>query len=194
MLRIISLWVIQRVFDSSKIKLGAKSQMFYINCLMHHFKDLEPLEENSMAFELSKQALKYDKFQISINELSEAGLIEIRKNSVLFYNLWGKYIEKSNFTPKVDLLQKITTKNVIDFEEDLNNSTRLKEHCMKVYKINQVEYERLLKFFIEEQTALESQYQDMKHISSHFYNWVSKHHSKQIETKKISSSNNILGM
>ena len=39
MLKVINLYVLDRIFSDIESKISPKSKMLYINCLMHHFKE-----------------------------------------------------------------------------------------------------------------------------------------------------------
>jgi FkbM family methyltransferase len=91
----------------SKVKLSAKSQMIYINCLIHHFKDLEPAEGNSVAFSLFEEDFgDYSKFKANIQELHKAGLVMITSSNITFIKKYIGSINQNNFTNLHDVIDK----------------------------------------------------------------------------------------
>ena len=194
MLKIISLWTIQKILEPHKKSLGAHAQMIYINCLIFHFQNLEPIESNSVAFEISKLELKFNNFIFQYKTLSDVGLIEIKPTSVMFYNNWSKYIEPSLYTSKNNTFGEYVQKEINIYVDDFKSSTNVKELCMRTYKISLTEYERLQTFFIEEQIGLQKIYPDLKSVMNHFYNWIKKYHTKTIQQSIKSSSSKLLGM
>jgi hypothetical protein len=195
MLKIISLWTIQKILEPHKKSLGAHAQMIYINCLIFHFQNLEPIESNSVAFEISKLELKFNNYVSQYKNLSDVGLIEIKPTSVMFYNIWSKHIDKSLYTAKNNTFGEYVQKELNSYVDDFKSATNVKELCMRTYKISLTEYERLQTFFIEEQIGLQKTYPDLKSVANHFYNWIKKYHTKSIIQQPIkSSSSKLLGM
>jgi hypothetical protein len=55
MLKVINLYVIDRIFMECDSKISPKAKMLYINCLTHHFKEKSPLVSNAVAFEMFEE-------------------------------------------------------------------------------------------------------------------------------------------
>ena len=55
MLKVINLYVLDRIFSDIESKISPKSKMLYINCLMHHFKEKSATVSNAVAFEMFEE-------------------------------------------------------------------------------------------------------------------------------------------
>jgi len=193
MLKLISLWTLNKIFDRAKTPIGAMSKMIYINCLMHHFDDLAPTTENAVAFEIFDGDLDYEKFEKYFVELHKAGLVIIKEHSIYFENHWGQFIDRSQLSIKSTggYVSDIRLNSVQSFEADLKNSTDLKNHIKKNYKLTDSQFEEYLTLFIEEQKAIGKTYNDYKDVSSHLFYWIAK---KKTNPTQKAKSNTILGL
>jgi hypothetical protein len=193
MLKLISLWTLNRIFERAKAPLSGMCKMVYINCLMYHFEKLEATTENSIAFEIFDTELDYEKFEKYFVELHKAGLVIIKEKSIYFENHWGQFIDRSQLS-KSDTGEYVnaTWQNRIDcYEEELRKSTTLKEHVIKNQKLSEKQYQEHINSFIEEQKAIGKTYNDYKDVSSHLFYWIGK---RQTNPQQKAKSNKILGL
>lgn len=191
MLKLISLWTLNKIFERAKTPLSGMCKMIYINCLMYHFEKLEATSQNSMAFEIFDTELDYEKFERYFVELHKAGLVIIKEKSIYFENHWGQFIDRSCLDmPESGYVNEIIN-SIKYFQEQLINSTELKNHIRKHHKLTEAEYNSNLVWFIEEQTAIGKTYVDYKDVSSHFYYWIGKRKTNEPVKAK---STQILGL
>lgn len=166
MLKLITLHTIKSIFDNATCEVSSLSKMIYVNCLIHHFGDLEPIEENSVGFELSDEEVKFEKFKKNFQELKKAEIVNIGFDCyITFYPLWNRYIDKT-------LIEK--KKVVVDEKEifaHLSNEMFLDIVCIK-NKIS-VQYAKvLIQKFAMEQLALNKKHFSESDCKKHFLNWV----------------------
>jgi hypothetical protein len=181
MLKLISLWTLNKIFDRAKIQIGGMAKMLYINCLMHHFQKLEGTLENSVAFEIFDSELDYDKYEKYFVELHKAGLVDIRQHSIYFENHWVNFIDISQLSNSIH-----------SFKDRLINSIDLRNHILKNHKLEESQFQYFLKNFIDEQIAIGKTYNDYKDVSSHLFYWIGKR--KKSPNNQKPKSNSILGM
>lgn len=192
MLQLISLWTLNKIFERSKISLGASSKMIYINCLMYHFEKLEATKQNAIAFEIFDTELDYEKFEKHFVELHKAGLVIIKEKSIFFENHWGQFIDRAKLTENTDgYVGTVLQNSIKNYLEQLKNSTELESHIRKNHQLSVEKYEEFLSIFVEEQTAIGKTYNDYKDVASHFFYWVGKRKTNAPEKSK---SKQILGM
>lgn len=185
MLKLISLWTFKKIFERSKITLSSSAKMLYINCMIHHFEELDERESNSHAFKIYEGEIEMGKYMKSFSELQRAGLVQIEDNGVIFENHWGQFIDRSA------LIKSLHPTNTIAYhEQELLSSQTLFEYVSRTNRITKESYEQLLKKFIEEQKALNKVYADYNDVSRHFFFWI----QKQKPTTSQGSSTKILGM
>lgn len=191
MLKLISLWTLNKIFERAKTPVGGMAKMIYINCLMYHFDKLEATTQNAMAFEIFDTELDYEKFEKHFVELHKAGLVIIKEKSIYFENHWGQFIDRSLLdTPENGYVNDVIN-GIKSFQEQLINSVDLRNHVMKHHKLSESQYKENLVWFIEEQTAIGKTYVDYKDISQHFFYWVGKKKTNQPTKPK---STQILGL
>lgn len=195
MLKLISLWSLSQIFETSKIKLGGMSQMVYINCLMFHFEKLPATQENAQAFDIFDVELDYTKYERYFVELHKAGLIQIREKSIHFINTWGQFINRAELeSPNLDnYVGNLPYHGIKQYSDTLKSSQALIEHCQRQHKLSKLQVESALDDFISEQIAVSKTYIDYKSCSQHFYFWVAKK-APSLSAKKPASSSTILGM
>ena len=192
MLKLISLWTLDRIFDRAKTPLSARAKMIYINCLMFHFDKLEPTTENSVGFEIFDTELDYEKFEKLFVELHKAGFVIIKEKSIYFENHWGQFIDRSQLSKTSDSYVNASLQNDIDcYKDSLGASKELEAHIRKNHSVSEPKYRSLLTEFIEEQKATGHTYNSYKDASSHFYYWIAK---KKTNTPEKGKSSQILGM
>jgi hypothetical protein len=160
MLKLINLFVIKSIFD--KHKVSPLSQMIYINCLTHHFKDLDATEENSMAFELFESDFEYEKYKLNFQELHKAKLIVLDNRIIRFNNTWGTFIDRTMLTKK---------EAKKDIYKCLDGQEFLELVCMK-NKVNMDAVKVLIGKFIKEQIALGKNHYNESDCRKHFLYWV----------------------
>ena len=188
MLKLISLWTFKKIFERSKIELSSTAKMLYINCMVHHFEELDEQETNSHAFKIYDGEMDFKKYIKTFAELEKAGLVKIESNGVIFENHWGQFIDRSALT-KINA--PINT--ISHFETELYNNNRLFEHCSKTFILNREKLDGYIVKFIDEQQALNKIYHDFNDVSRHFYFWLQKQLPTNPQPSKGSSST-ILGM
>ncbi len=184
MLKVINLYCINKIFEES-VKLSAKSQILYINCLIHHFKDLEASIDNSNAFHISTKEINYEKYKVSLKELENSGLIGITNDSILFYNKWDKHLPINYQFVNSDNQPK----NIINFKEELLNNVALLEVICMRERITMDTCKGLLESFIEIQKVTEKKYRDYNDASVHFVNYASKYQKEFKQSINKSKSN-----
>lgn len=187
MLELITLATIKKIFDNAHCEVSSLSKMLYINCIMHHFGDLSPIEENSVGFELLDSDVNFDKFKKNFQELKKANIVNINfDGSIIFFPLWNRYIDKTKIEKKVVVIDE----NKI--ESTLSESTMFIELvCMK-NKITDVEAKSLIKKFAKEQKVLDKKHFNDGDCKKHFLNWVKFNLNTQPKSV-VKSNSKILG-
>lgn len=188
MLELISLGIIDKIFNGKNINAHAK--MFYINCLIYHFRELEPIIDNSNAFSIDKKTIQYNKFKEIIRILENNELIEINNDSILFYNKWSKYININLYYSKEqDILKDIDSfKNELISNESLLNVVAMQNSIKKELANG------LLETFIAEQKVTDKRYYSYSDVSRHFIAWAKKGKDDYIKnTRKNKSNGKLLG-
>lgn len=192
MLKLINLWTLNKIFERAKSPLSGMCKMIYINCLMHHFQELEATTEKAVSFEIFDSELDYEKFEKYFVELHKAGLLIIKEKSIYFENHWGQFIDRSQLSKPADGYVNASWQNNIQcFAESLKSSNELEAHIRKNHRLTPEKYAEHLESFIEEQIAIGKTYNDYKDVSSHFYYWVGK---KKPTTPEKGKSSQILGL
>lgn len=193
MLSAFTLLVIERIFaQESKTKLGAATQMLYINCLTNRFKKLDCIEANSHQFEMFESEFpNYSLWHPKLVELHRAGLINISGKTIIFINVWGKYIDRSVYE-KRELNIGFETKTAKDFKETLINNQSIIELCGLKHHSTPKQTNQLIEVFLYEQNALETKYLDEGALKKHFLNWFPKNIERTREIR-VSSQTKLLG-
>jgi hypothetical protein len=195
MLKLINLFIIDTIINKvAKVKLSAKSQMIYINCLIHHFKDLEATESNSVAFHLFEEDFgDYLKFKTNIQELHKAGLVMITSSNITFINLWATLIDKTLYDKEyVTSENAYSLKDVKAYEKELFESEQLIELSMMKYKLSKTQAHRLIELFVKEQQAFQKKYNTFSDCIKHCTYWIGMNHHKSAKETVI-SNNKMLG-
>jgi len=193
MLSAITLLVIERIFaQHTQIKLGASTQMLYINCLTKHFKNLECVESNSHQFELFESDFpNFTMWYPRLVELHKAGLINIAGKTIIFRNVWSQYIDRSVYEGK-ELTIGFEVKTAKTYEEDLKSSQSIIDLCGIKHHSTPKQTKQLIEVFIYEQEALGTKYLDEGAIKKHFINWFPKN-LERIREVRVSSQSKLLG-
>ena len=191
MLKLISLWTLTKIFETSKIPLSGMCKMVYINCLMYHFEKLEATTENAVAFDIFDVELDYEKFEKHFVELHKAGLVIIKEKSIYFENHWGQHIDRAQLESPIGKYVNAVFNTIKHYENQLNSSTELRAHICKHHKLTDAQYDQNLQVFIEEQNAIGKTYNDYKEVSSHLFYWTAKRKTTKVSSAK---SNTILGL
>jgi hypothetical protein len=197
MLTILNLYVIDKIFnEESTISLTPMSKMLYINCLTHHFKDKKPTVSSAVSFEIFiKDIPNYNKHEKSFIELHKAGLIAIGLKTIVFNNVWGKHIDRSQLEKvnAVEYVAGFSFKPALDFKKELLENESLMDLCGMRYKINKIQIKNLIDFFIKEQTTFEKTYQNFSDCIRHFTMWAGKNLDK-VPKDVVKSNGKILGI
>jgi hypothetical protein len=193
MLSAITLLVLERIFaQESQAKLGASTQMLYINCLTNRFKNLECLEVNGQQFEMLESDFpNYNFWYPKLVELHQAGLINIAGKTIVFKNVWGKYIDKSVYD-KNDQPFGFDIKTAKDFEQTLINNQAIIDLCILKHNSTQKQTNQLIEVFLFEQNALETKYLNEGALKKHFLNWFPKNIERTREIR-VASQTKLLG-
>lgn len=185
MLKVITLFTFKKIFERSKIELSSTAKMLYINCMIHHFDELDEQESNSHAFVIYEGEVDVKRYMKTFAELQKAGLVHIENNGILFENHWGQYIDRSALKKSA-----IPVNTIAFFEEELFQNNTLFEYCVRNSKVTREALDNYIAKFVQEQQALNKVYSDFNDVSRHFYFWF----QKQKPTASTGSSSKILGM
>lgn len=163
MLKLINLYIIDQIFTKAEsekdLKVGARAQILYINCLIHHFRELDLDENNLVAFSLTKEECYFERLKEHYAKLQMAGLVSVREDHVFFYDLWRDYLDM-NQTAEPD-----------DLGRELFQKSDLQLHIRRVYKIDEATYKKTVETFLSTQKAAGKKYSGVQDIKSHFINW-----------------------
>ena len=187
MLKLINLYVIEKIFDEAEIKTSALSKMVYVNCLIHYFKNKDATPESAVAFEIMTTDFDFSKFKKQFHELHKAGIVTINGDIIKFNNVWGAHIDKSQLG-KPSYTPGFKTYKVKDFEQAILNNAKLSELCQMKYKLHGSQLPSLIKLFIKEQDACETIYKNESECIRHCGNWIGKNIDKTVKTVVRSSA------
>jgi hypothetical protein len=197
MLKVINLYVIDRILKQvAHKKIPALSQMFYINCLMHHFRDLEATPENASAFQMfESDFVPYVKFVGNLQDLHKAGLIDLGARSINFHNYWGQFIDKSLLTQKTKEAKQIPSgvQPASVYAPLLKESEALVEHVMMRHKLTKKRVFDLLDLFSKEQAAFDKKYNNEAECKKHFSSWV-EYNKDKAPKEQVKSGGKLLGL
>lgn len=197
MLTIINLYTIDKIFSEvSTVKLSGQSQMIYINCLMHHFRNKPPKISSSVAFEIFEEDFKdYSKYKKNFQELHKSGLVTIGAKSIIFNNVWGKYIDKTKLekvSPE-EYVAGFNFQSISSFKQEIINSRSLLELVQMRYKITKVQLEKLIEIFIKEQETFDKKYHNFSDCIKHCTYWIGSNLDKIPKESSVKSTGKILG-
>jgi len=118
MLDIITLKVIDNILKTSKLKLSASEGMIYVNCLIHHFRDINAKKEESGTFEILKADFGlFWKFKKQFDNISKAGLVILYEDKIEFTDVWNEFIHEDKYkTRAVKKTKKGITERMEKFQ------------------------------------------------------------------------------
>lgn len=180
MLKLITLYTIEQIFEEAEVQVSSMSKLIYLNCLIHHFKDKKATIANSVAFELLDTEFEFEKFKKNFHQLHKAKIITINGSIIIFNCVWNKYIDKSKLdsTTEESYTGRINFFPAKHFEKILHESRNLSELCQMKYKLTKQQIPGLIDLFIKEQTTTEKTYQTMRDCISHCIFWIGKNLDK----------------
>lgn len=196
MLQVINLFVIDKIFkEVAEVNVSPMSMMLYINCLTFHFKDKPATVSGAVAFEIFEEDIKnYDKYKPFFQELHKAKLITIGSKSIVFNNVWGKFIDRSKLdkVKPEEYVAGFTFRLASSFKEELIASQQLIELAQMKHKINKGQVERLIEMFILEQDAFQKKYINFSECIKHCSYWMGMNADKAPK-EVVKSGGKILG-
>jgi hypothetical protein len=198
MLKLINLYVLDRIFSNSESKISAKAKMLYINCLTHHFKEKSATVSNAIAFEMFEEDFgDFSKYRVSMQELHRAGLIEIGVNKIAFHNMWGQFIDRAQLekvNPE-EYVAGFSFNGIEHFQSELINNKSLIELAKMKYSIKEEDMPKLIQLFITEQKTFDKKYNGFSDCIKHFTFWL-PNNTKKLTTQSptvVKSTGKILG-
>lgn len=183
MLELISLAAIQKIFESTGVDMSSSSKSFYINCLMHYFKDKKATIANSVAFEFTNEEIDFNGFKKQINELQKSDLVTLSGNVLMFQNKWGKYIDREKLDKDEKESYTGTTYSFIpvkDLKDKLLANETLIDLCAMKNKFDIdkaksiAKVKELINLFVKEQSAINKTYPSEQECAKHCINWIGK--------------------
>lgn len=192
MLKLITLHTIDQIFTHTHAPVGAGAKMLYLNCLMHHFRPLNPSASNLVAFELPISEIpNYGKYELMFEELNRAGLVELRPLTVFFINHWGSHIDKTIIPRQpYDFMGDLGVADKQALIKEFVENDYLFELVAMKHRINRQVYEKLIQVFVTEQVALNKKYVNLNDCFKHFLFWTPSNLPRATVEKK---QNKILG-
>lgn len=98
MIEILTLKVIDNILKTSNVKLTASESMIYINCLIHHFRDIPSKKENSKSFYMYKSDFgDFWRFKKQFDNISKAGFVILHDDKIEFKDIWNEFIHDSKY-------------------------------------------------------------------------------------------------
>lgn len=196
MLHIINLFVIDKIFEEvSEIKLSAMSKMLYVNCLTYHFKNKPASVSGAVAFELFEEDFgDYNKFKKNFQELHKSKILTIGSKSIVFNNVWGKYIDRGKLdkvNPE-EYVAGFSFQSASKFKDELLKSPGLLELAKMKYKLSKMQVQGLIELFIVEQEAFQKKYINFSDCIKHFSYWIGMNIDK-VSKESVKSNGKILG-
>lgn len=188
MLKVFTLHTFKMIFEGLDNELSSYAKMLYINCLIHHFENLELSEKNSHAFKIYKTEMDFNKSIKGFIELEKSGLISIEDSHIVFNNFWGQYIDRSAL---INPFKEDAFNSVARFKKEILESELTREYILMKYRIPYENYASLVNKFVDQQVALNKTYSDLHEVTKHFYYWVGKN-KNNLDGKGKSTT--ILGM
>ena len=192
--KLITLYVIDEIFSSCKIKLSPTTKMLYINCLSHNFKSKEISLPNLNDFILIKAEIpNHNAFQEHFICLCKAGLITDEGYSYKFISHWIKHIELG----RINQYQETKGQSKVELskaETEFYSSTQLVELCQMKYHLNKAQVHGLMKQFIQEQVVSDKTYTNIGDAKKHFIYWCANNKDKAPQEAIVKSKSKILGL
>jgi hypothetical protein len=181
MLKYISLWIIDQVFAELSTPLKPRTQILYIRSLMFHFRELEPCLASTYSFDILHSDLPYQQHKKELDELHNAGLINIQDLTYNFINTWSKYMDRDQL-PAIDPVTFAGLKvhqTIEHFEKELlEQSQSTIDHIGMKNRIPRAQVEQLIKAFISEQKATGRKFSNFTEIKHYAINWCKSNKDK----------------
>ena len=199
MLKLINLYVIDKIFSELESKISPKAKMLYINCLTHHFREKSATVINAVAFDMFEEEFgDFSKYKTAMQELHKAGLIEIGLNKIAFHNSWGRHIDRSQLEKvnPTEYVAGFAFNGVEHYEKDLSANIRIFEICQMKYGISRENTIKFMELFIKEQKAFDKKYTNLSECIKHFTYWLPNQikQSPKEQSKSVKSQGKILGI
>lgn len=195
MLTILNLYVLDNIIKEAKRKIPPMAQMVYINCLLHHFREIPATPSGAVAFDIFKTDLgDYTKFSKHFQDLHKAGLVVIENERISFTNVWGKHINRAELEKENpdEYVAGFHQQEAEKFENELVKSRLTIELCAMKYKMTMGQVEKLVPLFILEQKTFEKKYSNFGDCSKHFVSWV-RMNVEKVPKETVKSNGKILG-
>ena len=191
MIKLFNLLVIDNIFKhevKNPSRLTHTCRVIYINCLTHHFKNLEPSILNSMGFELSFEDYpKLKKFLPEWRILESEGLVSIYSNGIGFKRVWANYIDTRYLEtiPPINYIGAMELQQNNDIKKQLLENEQLVELCAMKYKVAKDLYPKMVDLFLTEQIAFGKKYVSISDCIKHFSFWIPHNlNALNVEKKK----------
>jgi hypothetical protein len=185
---IISIKAMSSIFKETNCKLSTRSMQLYQNILQHYFDDKEEIIGNLSSFEVPFDYIpNHKKYELQLHELTRANLIEIKKDTILFYDVWTKHIQLIRLTERIKLQLASA------YKEEMYNSQQLVEAVAMKLRIKKENVQQLLEMFFVEQDGIGKEYVNESECRKHFIYW-SQNNADKIEKTSVKSNSRILGL
>lgn len=181
---LITFEVIDKIFENkAEFTLTSMSKMLYINALFAHFKNKEATEKNLIAFEIFYSDIKnFKKWEKNFQELHKARLVTIYDKCIIFNNVWGSYIDRSEINQVKNAQYESSLKDAEAFKQSLvNNQTMFEVTGMK-HRISKENMLKMIDAFIAEQMVVKNKYLNESECTRHFIHWVGKNATNPIQS------------
>lgn len=175
MLKLINLYVIDKIWKEATIRISTSSKMIYLNCLTHYFKDKAVTIENTMDFKLYfSEHNELKPFYKNFEELQKAGLVEVKSNAVLFLNLWYSFIDKEKLKTVISPItfSGLTIASSEEVKKVLKENQHLYEIIGMKHGILKDKFDYLVDLFVLEQLAYDKKYSSHNDCAKHFSFWI----------------------
>ena len=198
MLKVINLYVIDKIFEEAEEKLGQRAKILYINCLINHFRDKKATVTNAVGFDMFESDFgDFNKYRNYFQELHKARLLELGMDKISFYNSWGKHIDRAlleNVSPD-EYVAGFNFNSIDKFIDDLRNNQSMIELCQMKYQINKENISKLIELFITEQKTFDKKYTGFSDCVKHFTYWLPSQIKQMPKeaNKQVKSQGKILG-
>ena len=184
---VISIAIMDKIFDQAKTKLKPGVRMLYQNILNHWFSKKEQNVAYLSQFEMHKTDVKFDTFKNDFETLQKAKLIEISETKIKFLDVWSKHIPTHLLAS-----EKYKRIKASEVKDELYNSHALTDIVRMKYRITIKQCNQLLQMFFLEQEGIETKYNNEGQVRKHFIYWCQNNLDK-IKSDSIKSNNKILG-
>jgi len=198
MLKVINLYVIDKIFEELEVKVGQRAKILYINCLINHFKDKKATVVNAVGFDMFEQDFgDFNKYRSFFQELHKARLVELGIDKISFYNSWGKHIDRNlleNVSPE-EYVAGFNFNSIDKFSDDLRANRSMIELCQMKYHINTENIIKLIDLFITEQRTFDKKYIGFSDCVKHFTYWLPSQIKQMPKeaAKQVKSQSKIIG-